>query len=367
MYTYKLIQNGKDIYYDDDANVVVHEMLSMILQTVIMIKENNMVGQLLKSNLYINIDKKTDNNKKYPITVGTLSYDFNANKIITQPDMNFKLENYNEHLINSIKNAGFVSTPILQVSQHAKLKNPLLTNYENLEPTKTITLDQNVNSNSNTDNIENIDEEIMKLERLKTEKEQRYIELCETHNKKKEDLIEEECTIRGNKMLERIRQEKEKEKKRIFDADKFTYNKMKSDIMENKLLEENISILFKQKYYIIKFMDENNHLDADYDFKLFTELFVNIYPKTHENDEFRDHYISLNYNYLSEEQQNKCKTFVNKNINKIPSYDDLVMELSENERQELVQNSGIGTIMEHKNVPTIGKLTKIFKNNLNAS
>lgn len=72
-----------------------------------------------------------------------------------------------------------------------------------------------------------------------------------------EQLNEELFKDRCRKQDERQKERKRQEYLSIFRSDKNTYLQFKDRISRDTLDESNISLLFQQKYYIIKFMDDN--------------------------------------------------------------------------------------------------------------
>lgn len=73
-----------------------------------------------------------------------------------------------------------------------------------------------------------------------------------------------ECDLNYEKTQLQKKKEKEEEKRRIFIADTRTYRKFKAN-MENEKMdfeEEDIPKFFEAKYYVLKFMDNKEYLDA---------------------------------------------------------------------------------------------------------
>jgi len=177
-------------------------------------------------------------------------------------------------------------------------------------------------------------------------------------------------------MMERIKQDAEEEKKRIFQSDKRAYFMMKEDIKQGYLKEEKISVLFKQKYPVFKFMEENGDLDSDNEYDIYCSLFDELYKDEHEQLEEK-HYVPHNYHYLPESEKEKYKKFVEKQKPiKIPSYDEILMEYNEIQKQELINNSGVvrdedttkmttqtDENVQLKGVSSLDQIKKIFENN----
>ena len=67
--------------------------------------------------------------------------------------------------------------------------------------------------------------------------------------------------------------------------------------------EDNIPKLFVDKYSIFKFMDEENKLDKESDFELYTELLNEL--KQEKQEDIDNIYIPHNVHYLEEKDKEK--------------------------------------------------------------
>jgi len=123
------------------------------------------------------------------------------------------------------------------------------------------------NKNNNVEikdiNMDELAEKIRKLEEEAKENEQKANEI-------KEVVVEEETKFlekRGNIEQEKKRLEKEKDKwlqfKNKLEADKRVYCIIKEQLESGELAEDNIPILFQDKYPIFKYMHQNNKLNLD--------------------------------------------------------------------------------------------------------
>ena len=384
-HSFVLLENGLNIFYSTDLNIVIHEMLSIIMNHLMFLKLNNINTIIHNIDLYIQVQLKTKG-KRYPIKYCNINFSFDKyDFIVSNQYINITLDEPNIDLIKQIRN---LSPPnnknILAVK---KLRSFDETNIEsNLLDTKNKYNEHN-NANSllhdslkliniNTNHLNNditkqndkskelpeelseelpeeiseeiseeiLKEQIEKLEAVKNQQEETLITLLDKNNDEKENIVEIECKINEQKMIERIQKDMEQQKKNIYYSDKDTYFKMKNDISLGKLNENLISPLFKQKYPIFKFMDSNSDINSDNssatEYELYCHLFNELYPAKF-SDEEQVNYIPHNYHYLEESEKNKYKNFVSTNKEKIPSYDDLLMELNESDRDDLINNNGL--------------------------
>lgn len=103
-----------------------------------------------------------------------------------------------------------------------------------------------------------------------------------------------ECDLNYEKTQLQKKKETEEEKRRIFIADTRTYRKFKAN-MENEKMnfeEEDIPKFFEAKYYVLKFMDEKEYLDAvDYNtdeetlevaYKMYESLYNTVFSSDEE-------------------------------------------------------------------------------------
>jgi hypothetical protein len=80
----------------------------------------------------------------------------------------------------------------------------------------------------------------------------------------RDNLVNFECELRFQKMLQHRENEKNEEKKRVFDADINVYQKIKRKINdpEMNMTEDDVPDLFEAKYYVFKYLDVKGYLDA---------------------------------------------------------------------------------------------------------
>lgn len=469
---YHLFENGLNIYSSNNINLVVHELLSTLLNYLKFLKNNNFDTILQKVyspettfDMYINITI-SDNNKRYPINLGNINFSLNdCNFNMNGKQYNFALNNYNYVLIEELKSYNKNNSQLVnnvqhncnnekkmsfsssfqkndslnllfdkskQLSANSNLDDKPFIIVEKNDSAKSIELSDdfekqmqseidkiknlrqkheddllklknkynNIDTNTEVDNeVDNIvrdvesniltktdspndsvelekiiKDEIEKLESFKQKQEDVLLKIKDKHINEKESLINYECEINAKKMMDRINLEKEKERRNIYQSDKKSYHLIKKHIMDGLIDEENISPFFKQKYPIFKFMDQNGDIDCENDYELYTELFSDLYGDKNNNsddDDTEKCYVPHNYHYLTEEEKAKYESFIDKNKNKIPSYDELLMELNEIEKEEYINKCGVDPDNITKNDESsaqnnsLSEITNIFKSNLN--
>lgn len=401
-YTYDLYENESKIYSSNDINFVIHELLSILFNYLSFQNINNLQHKNIFNNLYINVIL-TEIGKRYPINITNIIFNMETFSLsATNSLFTFILEDYNFILIDKIKSfkknnikvnklksldeqelecqkakREIINEPVSINTFIENTKN-ILKNEIKLDDTSYCAIPKEVNIETEYDENK-IMEQINIIENMKKQEEDKILEIKNKYNQNKDDLLNYESEIKGEKMKERLKKDNEQQQKRIFESDKNSYNLMKKDIEQGKLNEDKISVFFKQKYPIFKFMEENNDLDSENDFEIYNELFNDLYGSDTDDDNDNDNdddndkknqYIPHNYHYMSEKDKEKYKCFIDNNKkNKMPSLDDLMMELNELEKEELINNSGIDCqnekTSESNDENSITEIKKIFENNFN--
>jgi hypothetical protein len=152
-------------------------------------------------------------------------------------------------------------------------------------------------SEGDTDEESLDDEETKKLEELLDNMILNQQSLTKTVNKNKktidddkDNLVNYECELRFQKMLQNRENEKNEEKKRVFDADINVYQKIKGKLNdpETNITENDIPGLFEAKYYVFKYLDVKGYLDAittDDEKSELYKLYCALYDSTFSPDE----------------------------------------------------------------------------------
>lgn len=152
--------------------------------------------------------------------------------------------------------------------------------------------------------IEELTNTYNELQKLK-ELEQIKLNDLKEITKKDIDNFSDYCDELGDKKR-KLRRDKEKEEERRnkYDANKYAYKKMKSDISNGKMNENEISELFTKEYPIYKFMDQMQLLDKDDGYNTYLNLYNEMYPDNNDVQIKKGH-VPHNINYLSGEEQDK--------------------------------------------------------------
>lgn len=193
--------------------------------------------------------------------------------------------------INNIVQPRIINTEdesnIIQVenpSNHPRLMNSIVT--EITDPT-------------------DLEKQMELLKKKKEEENQKLEELKNVHNEKLEKFSNFTNDHGDKKRMVRADKERATEKRRIFESDKETYQKIKADIEKGKIKKEKISELFTDKYEIFSIMEEYNLLDKENEYAEYMSLYEEIYPPP--PTPVKEEYIPHNINYLNEEEQAKYK------------------------------------------------------------
>jgi len=154
--------------------------------------------------------------------------------------------------------------------------------------------------------LSELKEKMELLKVLKETEEKKLKELEQIKEKDSENFVKYCEDVNDNKRLYFKEKERAEERRNRFEANKVAYNRMKQDILNGKLSENNISCLFANEYPIYKFMDQKQLLDQPDDYI----TFLNIYDQMHPNNtlEKENTYVPHNIHYLSEDEQ---KTYQN--------------------------------------------------------
>lgn len=168
------------------------------------------------------------------------------------------------------------STPIQNINNIVKKNEPEL-----IQPDLCIVQNEN-NIQKNKANLEKVkspDDEL-ELENMDEDDIKMIIKKLEEEKENKEDFIEEhepdiikfaDEYYDAQATAKREKKEKEKRDAKIvlFKVDKETYKKIKKDVENKVIQEQDVSILFKKKYEILKEMEQNHQLDVENDFEIF--------------------------------------------------------------------------------------------------
>jgi hypothetical protein len=384
---YRLIENNESILSSPNLFAVAHEMLCIVRNNLLFIKSNNLHGVIQKiSNIYISVNFHNTYLKRYLIDYDKYYFSLETMKFTSDQhtsDLNvislFTNEEYIifNKLISTIKdslpynNSSDLKPKVTIIKSTAKPVTIIEKKKEQTPVNVKIISDGDSNIfntssevnpkdnmlNDELDNeLDNIEKQMMELLELKEKEEKKLQELAEEQNKQNNTYADELCELNSLKIKERLAKENEEQRLNEFNASKNSYKYIETDIKKGKLSENNIPVLFKRKYPILKFMDLNGHLDTDNDYELYCELYSNMYDDEEDVDEVVNE--TDIFNVFGEDTRKKYNEFISTTKGTIPSIDDLITNIKDLDEKD--QND----IMAEVNKPSIGNTnTNISINN----
>jgi hypothetical protein len=274
----------------------------------------------------INISKNIED--KINETINNLKLNTNRNPVTSVPII---LNNNN--VTNTHKNVNNVQDFSKNISY--KIEQPKLEKKQEdskeleKELGEIIELNKNINdvlkSSENTDNLDLVDidndpDKIFKLlEDLEKKKEMQidnYIFLKTEHDKKFNEYSDKVSELNLEKRDKKQYKNWLEIKKKEYYGSKDTYCKIK-----DKMKEEEIPIIFRDKYPILKFMENNSLLDNEHEFEIFMEL----YYRLCETNTFDDHkYVSHDFDFCDIDKQEAILEFIQNSNKYYPKIDELL-------------------------------------------
>jgi hypothetical protein len=298
---YQVIEYNKVVYESPDLDDAIHELSSYIYNYLQFYLEynSNVHDIVIINNVYIK-QVLVKPNKKYPIDQD--SYFLNCkSKQISSATKHYNISE------NTLLYKLLESTKVDNVSGLIKVTTNNIINHNQNKKNSTLVQGPIVHGPLVQDSI-NItpNKEAQELELLTLEQE--LLAMKKEYDFK---LFKEKDAF-VNKKLEQDNIDKEKRKEvdkqeqrhRQFMSNVSSYNKIKEDIVNKKLSEDKISPLFKDKYPILKCMDEDNLLSSPNAEILFYELYDELNDDTPDlSDTILDQPLILTKNnYPSLEQ-----------------------------------------------------------------
>lgn len=149
--------------------------------------------------------------------------------------------------------------------------------------------DIDVIENDDTIELHTVKEKMKQLQELQAAKKARIKEFEKNHIKARKKQANELCEISLIKKKEQYEKEKLEANKRKFNVDKTVYEKIKEDVINGKLNENNISPFFINTYKVLKEMDASNTLQNPEAYSIFilsyTELINKLKDTIKEEDD----------------------------------------------------------------------------------
>lgn len=397
-YNYLLIENGIQYFESSDIDSVLHEYLVVLKNHLLFCKNNNIrPSHSNNTNLYVVKTTKSVDAKFFNIYHEKYYFDLQNFNIVSYSKLQGSTKYFAQlilaELIEEIKELFPKSkqnqVPIniqpcepvqpkqislkSMIDATAKLvvEEPVINNVSETVmqiEKKPNVLDSNIIINNSDLSIDDISEselkaELDKLQKLRDDKLEKLFVLKDKHEEAVEGYTSLITDINSSKMSNRLQKDKLERKQREYDGAKSTYRKIKADLAlprnDSKIDENNIPVLFADKYPIFKFMDENNILDTDVEFDTYTE----IYNKLTENQQTDDTvYVPHNFHYLDEDKKKHFEEFINTTKTNYPSVDDLLMQLEEKDRidvmSDMTKSSDTSSVFESSNTNATATLVK---------
>lgn len=272
-YKYILVDSDNILSYISNS-AKLHTMMEKCLvmindKLMFLIKNNIRVNKLIFDNFVI---VETVNGSKYPCPVYNKYYfDTTSCKFIAQNNTQvIQFSNYIINMTETIKNNLNIVLDKQQVGNNIIIGNNSNSGrgLMNSTVTKKELYDKQLLENMIIELERHKQTEINKLGKIETDHKLVVDEYTEMANNLGDDKRE----------LRRLK-EKEEESWNVFESDKGIYKKMKHQITNGTLSEKNIPELFRTKYPILKFLDEEQVLDTEDDYFMFIEMHDDINKK----------------------------------------------------------------------------------------
>lgn len=156
------------------------------------------------------------------------------------------------------------------------------------------------NEQTNHTEIENIKNVITELKKHKKKTINNINELKKVKENGESNLTEYDFNTHVKKKEITMIENEYKEKKRMYEsAKKYTYPKIKKDIEDNKISEDDIPPMFMMQYTVLKHMEENNLFDTDDEYEKYLdllELLDDDKPKQQFDENIMKQHINKNIN-----------------------------------------------------------------------
>jgi hypothetical protein len=266
MLRYTLIVSQKEYFSSYELSHVIHEMLGVIFEIYKRTNTNTNIDDIyieeyesidykkykMITNIYYynptikNIDKKKSTDL---LDLVNGLFDSKLNVIVMPSSDTPSSDTPSSNIVMPSSDTPSSDTPssnIVMPSSDAPSSNDLLANDLDYIQTEIERLQQQKEEN------------IVMIEQIKKEQDTDLEKLMDTAS-------EENFKIKQNY----YKKEKEEENLKMFNADKRAYKLLKDDITSGKLLSNNISPIFKNKYLIFEILNKDDNLD---DYKMYLEL-----------------------------------------------------------------------------------------------
>ena len=329
-----LLHDGPCITKFDDTDglfEVLHEFLSCILHRLQIVGKHTSLLNFSIDDIYLVVTQIPLNNKKrfdmivakYVFTQGSVQmFDAFGTCHRYAPDQSL------HHIYNTITTMCSgqpadqymqkVAPPVVQQTAPVKEQSlkEILSNTNNIisnisipEPTdkriiKTVKLVESESSSCNSDDIEELEKQLDELHGVKQKLLENVDDVKKVIEDDTENVVNYECVLRYDKMIEKQEKEKELEKINVYIADINVYKKIKKNIEDGNMKEEDVPDLFEAKFTIFDFMNNENLL-SDENIEIGYDTYNVLYDSLFGRDD--DYVVPEEYN-----------TIVNKFLENLP-------------------------------------------------
>jgi hypothetical protein len=241
-------------------------------------------------------------------------------------------------IVSSITTPNDFDKPLIQIEKKKPINNADI--IDNSDSDSDVSSDNDDSCGYTEDELKaKLDE----LNNIKNDNIEHILDLKDKQDAEVDDYSSYLCDINGIKMKERMIVEKLEQQKRQYDGAKSTYNKIKRDLNlpvgKRPFNEDNIPILFADKYPIFKFMDDNNLFDTPNEFETFTEIYNTIDNTQTKETKESNIFIPHNLHYLDESKQEEYNKFISSTSKKHVPLDDLLKQQQELDQLELTSST----------------------------
>lgn len=329
---YALINKNRhdtNIFESYDFDLVIHEYLSMIDDYLCVITKlclpQNIIEKVNFDHIYV--VAYVDVYKKYEMIKNIYKFDIiNKRLCDMHGPIQIPIKFYYKNLLESINknlnhnnikqnhhkepepHEGIVNelkSTMNLIDTTAKMLNTIPMEELSIKPQKNednIIVDETFNIDTNT--LDLLKEEIDKMKSLKDKEKEKFDKLKVVVTDNEKNYGEQVYNLNNKKRELKNKKESVEQKIKKFNADKQAYLLIKNDIKNKKIGEENISVLFKEKYPLFKFLDEKNILNDPNAFDTYTLLQEELYP---QKKIMELPYVPHNIEYLGEDEKKNMK------------------------------------------------------------
>ena len=293
---YILIDNNsliKEVHRTEDCETILSTFLNALCKQIEILSKNNIpLDTISFDDLYI----LRCNNANGILTVTTkINYDPYNCTLSESASYNGKVSNYNLGVKYPIFNytCSYLQE-LCDPSTKNKNKKRVVAKRapkQNIPKKKQVTNDIDLNDmmviKEKEPSLKELELQMLELLEKKESKQSELEGIKKTFEEDEKDYVDYKCELDSRRLNKRMKDEKNGERQLIFNSDILTYLNISSEINNNPDKEIIVPPLFKRKYTILKYMDDQDLLDQDDSFDNFIIFYNELYPekvKNHKKD-----------------------------------------------------------------------------------